>query len=104
MKHNRLVLSEAAAADIVEQADWYATQSASALAERWENAVTTVIKSVLSHPQAGTPCRFYAHELRNLRRARVPGFRKHLLFYTFDSEKVFILRVVHGARDLEALL
>jgi hypothetical protein len=37
VKSNRLVVSDAAAADIVEQADWYSTQSGSALAERWEN-------------------------------------------------------------------
>jgi toxin ParE1/3/4 len=101
---NRLVLSDAAVADILEQAEWYSTQSGRALAERWENAVTSAVKYVLSHPTAGMLCRFRSHELRNLRRASVPGFRKHVLFYTFDSEQIFVLRVVHGARDLEPLL
>jgi hypothetical protein len=31
---------------------------------------------------------------------RIP---KHLLFYRFDDDEVFVLRVVHGARDLERL-
>ena len=31
------------------------------------------------------------------------GISKHLLFYKFDDEEVFVLRVVHGARDLERL-
>jgi len=31
-------------------------------------------------------------------------FSKHLLFYRRDEEEILILRVVHGARDLERLL
>lgn len=104
MKPNRLVLSDAAAADILEQADWYSTQSGSALAERWENAVTSAIKSVVSHPSAGTPCRFRFLELRNLRRASVPGFRKHLLFYAFDSEQISILASSMERATFEPLL
>jgi len=34
----------------------------------------------------------------------ISGFPKHLLFYHFDDVEVFVLRVVHGARDLERLL
>jgi plasmid stabilization system protein ParE len=33
----------------------------------------------------------------------IPKFPKHLLFYRFAEEEVFVLRVVHGARDLENL-
>jgi plasmid stabilization system protein ParE len=33
----------------------------------------------------------------------ISGFPKHLLFYRFDAKEVFVLRVVHGARDLERL-
>ena len=104
MKKNRLVLSDAAVADIVEQADWYSTQSNKALAQRWEDSVTSAIMRVLNRPHAGTPCQFHAPELQDLRRSPIPGFPKHLLFYTFDSGEVLVVRVVHGARDLEALL
>jgi len=41
--------------------------------------------------------------LRDVRRATISGFPKHLLFYRFDDDEVFVLRVVHGARDLERL-
>ena len=53
MKHARLVLSDAAAADILEQADWYIAQSGQALAERWEKAVTAAVLRVLKSPTAG---------------------------------------------------
>lgn len=33
----------------------------------------------------------------------ISDFPRHLLFYRFDEEEVFILRIIHGARDLEGL-
>ena len=104
MKKNRLVLSDAAVADIVEQAQWYSAQSGNALARRWERAVTSAILRVVSRPTTGAPCTFQSSELRNVRRTAIRGFPKHLMFYRSDSGEVFVLRVVHGARDLERLL
>ena len=103
MKPPRLILSDAAVADILEQADWYVAQSGETLANRWEKAVTKAVLRVISRPASGTPCRFQSPELHGVRRATIPGFPKHLLFYRFDGEEILILRVVHGARDLERL-
>jgi len=103
VKKPRLVLSDAAIADILEQADWYLRQSGPPLAQRWEKAVTSAISFVLRHPGAGSPCIFRSSELRGLRRTAIPRFPKHLLFYRFDGEEVLVLRIVHGARDLETL-
>ena len=100
---NRLVLSDAAVVDIVEQADWYSMQSGKALAQRWEDAVTSAIMRALHRPNTGTRCHFQADELPDLRRVPIPGFPKHLFFYRFDRGVVSILRVVHGTRDLEGL-
>jgi plasmid stabilization system protein ParE len=38
-----------------------------------------------------------------LRKTLIAGFPKHLLFYRFDEQEVFVVRVIHGARDLERL-
>jgi toxin ParE1/3/4 len=100
----RLALSDAAIADILEQADWYAEQSGEALAHRWEKAVKSALLRVVRYPSAGTPCTFRSPELRDVRQTTIPGFPKHLLFYRFQNGEVQILRVVHGARDLERLL
>ena len=104
MKKSRLVLSDAAVADILEQADWYVTQAGRALAKRWEKAVRSAILRVLRRPAAGAPCSFESSELLGVRRIAISGFPKHLLFYRFDGGEILILRVVHGARDLEHLL
>jgi toxin ParE1/3/4 len=103
MRKRRLVFSDAAIADILEQADWYTAQSGRRLAGRWQKEVTSLVSLIVSRPAAGAPCTFRSPELQDVRRMRVSGFPKHLLFYRFDDEEVFVLRVVHGARDLERL-
>jgi len=103
VKKRRLVFSDAAIADILEQADWYTAQSGRTLAMRWEMAVTNAVSGAVRRPAAGSPCTFKSYELREVRRLSIPGFPKHLLFYRFDDAEVFVLRVVHGARDLERL-
>jgi len=89
--------------DILEQADWYASQSGQTLAARWEKAVTTAILRITKNPHAGALCTFHSAELRGVRRTTIRNFPKYLLFYRFEEGELFILRVVHGARDLETL-
>jgi toxin ParE1/3/4 len=103
MRRRRLVFSDASIADILEQAEWYSAQTGRPLAQRWQKAVVTAISRILSRPATGAPCKFRSPALRDVRRARISGFPKHLLFYRFDDDEVFVLRVVHGARDLERL-
>jgi toxin ParE1/3/4 len=104
VKRPRLVLSDAAVADILEQGDWYRRQSGQALAKRWEKAVTSSLLHILKTPGSGQQCTFRREELRNMRRATIAGFSRHLVFYRLDEQEIFILRVLHGARDLENLL
>jgi toxin ParE1/3/4 len=103
VKGQRIVLSDAAVSDILEQADWYESQADHRLAERWEKAVTATLLRIVKAPRAGQRCHFKAAELLDVCRALVTGFPKHLVFYRFRDKELFILRVVHGARDLESL-
>jgi toxin ParE1/3/4 len=99
----RLVFSDAAVADILDQADWYRSQSGQLLALRWERALASAIRDIVRRPAAGATCEFRSLELQDVRRILIPKFPRHLLFYRFTEEEVFVLRVVHGARDLETL-
>jgi len=103
MRRRRLVFSDASITDILEQAEWYAAQMGQPLAQRWQKAVMTAISHSLTRPATGAPCKFRSLALRDVRRATISGFPKHLLFDRFDEDEVFVLRVVHGARDLERL-
>jgi toxin ParE1/3/4 len=103
MKRRRLVFSDASIADILEQTEWYAVQTGQPLAQRWQKAVMAAISRLLIRPAAGAPCNFRSPLLGNVRRVAISGFPKHLLFYQFDADEILVLRVVHGARDLERL-
>lgn len=103
MNSTQLRLSEAAAVDINEQADWYEEKSNRQLTERWSRAVTSAVLRILKNPYSGAPCRFSSTELRGIRRVPISGFPKHLVFYSVEANDVLILRVLHGARDLESL-
>ena len=103
MKTARIAFSDLAVADVLEQADWYQAQADLKLAQRWEKAVTSTLLRIARFPLAGAPSRFKADELRGTRRLPVAGFPMHLVFYQFEEDEIHILRVVHGARDLEAL-
>lgn len=87
MKKPRLVLSEAAIADILEQADWYRLHSGRHLALRWERSVTSSLRQIVSHPFSGSPCSFRSFELSGVRRVMIPGFPKHLAFTASEKER-----------------
>ena len=65
--------------------------------------MTSAVLRILKSPGLGAPCRFSRTELRGIRRVPISGFPKHLVFYSVENNDVLILRVLHGARDLESL-
>jgi toxin ParE1/3/4 len=103
MKKRRLAFTDAAVADILEQADWYSAQAGRRLVRLWQKAARSAVSQAVRRPAAGALCSFRSETLRDVRRTNITGFPKHLLFYQFDDDEVFVLRVVHGARDLERL-
>jgi len=103
VKAPKIALSEAAVADILEQSEWYEAQADEKLAKRWEKAVTSTLLRISRGPRTGSPCNFNAAELRGARRVPVAGFPRYLLFYQPYPDEIVVLRIVHGARDLESL-
>lgn len=104
MKRSRLRFSDAAADDILDQADWYRAQSGTTLAKRWEREVTLATRRIVRNPKSGSLCTFRSEALSGVRRMRIEKFSRHLIFYQTAEGEITILRVLHGARDLEALL
>jgi toxin ParE1/3/4 len=104
MNRVELRLTDVAVSAIQEQADWYELRSSHALVKRWENAITAALLRIEKNPRSGAKCGFSVDELQGIRRMPIAGFPRHLIFYRADEEEIRILRVVHGARDLESLL
>jgi toxin ParE1/3/4 len=42
--------------------------------------------------------------MQGLRVSKVVGFKNHLIFYRIGQGMIEVVRVVHGARDLDELL
>jgi toxin ParE1/3/4 len=84
-------------------ADWYEAQADRSLPQRWEEALAATPLRIAQRPRIGSRCSFTADELRGTRRMPVADFAKHLVFYQSRERKILVLRVVHGARDLESL-
>ena len=100
MKH-RLSILPRAAADIDEQALYIAQDSVEA-AIRFDLAVLATLKQIQKNPYLGSLCEL--EFLPDLRRRGVRGFVSHLIFYRIVGERVIIVRILHGARDIESTL
>jgi len=92
-----------AARDVEDIADYIAKDSL-AVAERFlENAEST-LKDLSDAPGIGSPFESDHPELANLRFHRVKGFPNHLVFYLEHTGAIEVIRILHGARDLDTEL
>jgi len=91
--------------DIEEQVDYYLfVERAPAIAARFVDAVQRGLELLVEHPEAGAPYTTTVERLNGIRRWPVPGFGSHIVFYRTKEGCIEIVRILHGARDLEAAL
>jgi toxin ParE1/3/4 len=89
--------------DLVEIAD-YLAQGSLAAAERFLQAAEQAFAGLAAMPGLGSPWESSNPRLQEVRTWSVPGFRKYLVFYRPTADGIDVLRVLHGARDLDAVL
>lgn len=82
----------------------YFGQGGPDVAERFLDSLERAYERLSLHPMIGVACEGLSPRLDSVRRWGVPGFPNHLIFYREGSGCVEILRILHGARDLEAIL
>jgi toxin ParE1/3/4 len=90
--------------DIDEQAYYLATQASRELGHRFILAVHQTFSLLATQPEMGWHCQLKDPETASLRVFRVSGFERMLVLYRPLPDGVEILRVVHGSRNLQALL
>lgn len=101
VKSKAVLRRPAAVSDIIELADYISLDSQTA-AERFLLALEDSLDLLARQPKVGTE-----RELPNgmiIRWWRVRGFAAHLISYREPEAHVEILRVLHGARDIGAIL
>jgi toxin ParE1/3/4 len=88
--------------DVIDIAYSIADDSLQA-ADRFVEAFDTLCELLEETPGMGVIRDFGNPALKGLRVRAVPGFPNYPVFYTFNTSSVNVLRVLHGARDLQQL-
>lgn len=89
--------------DVLEQALYIARDNPDA-AVRYLEAVDAALRSLGRTPKLGGLYKTRNPALKALRRLIVPGFKNHLIFYLDLDSSIDVIRVLHGARDLQVVL
>jgi toxin ParE1/3/4 len=74
-----------------------------AAASRFLKAAEETFEQLLRSPQLGAMGEFRSRHLEGIRRWRVNGFENFLVFYRPVDDGIEIIRILHGARDIESL-
>jgi toxin ParE1/3/4 len=93
----------AAARDVDETARFIAKDNVDA-ALRFYDAVEQSFGHIREDPQRSPVYQLAHPRLTDIRKRSVRGFNNYLIFYRFSRGIVEIIRVLHGARDIPALL
>ncbi len=94
----------AADRDLDDQAAYLAIEASLETALRFYDAASTSFDRIASMPGIGERWQSTNPRLTELRVWRVDGFQKHLIFYRLADDGVEIIRVLHGARDIDSVL
>lgn len=89
--------------DLIDLATYIAEDNLDA-SDRFLVAAEETFKQVAKTPGIGKLSQLSNPNLADVRQQAIKGFRKYLVFYRPTDSEVEILRVIHGARDIEAIL
>lgn len=92
-------IAPAARQDLNDQADWFGAEADVDTARRFARSAAETFTKLASSPGLGSPVEIARPELRGLRKWRVQGFPKLLIFYVALADGVRIVRVIHAAQD-----
>ncbi len=99
---SRITHSPLVESDLDQISDYFANEGLD-LAIRFSDAVADTEQALLKMPEMGVLRQYNAPELSGVRMILVNGFRNYMIFYLPTDYGIHVVRVLHGARDLEAL-
>lgn len=99
---SRAVKKTSPARTDLREAAFYLDEQALGLGDRFLAAAEMAFERLAETPGLGGFRKFDNRRLAGLRSWRIGGFENWLVFYRVTDEAVEIVRVLHGARDLEA--
>ena len=98
----RITVDPAADIDLDEQFHYIASDNVRA-AERFVRAAIADFERLAAMPGMGALREFESPDLQDVRSWPIKGFANYLIFYRPTPEGIHVLRVLHGARDINRI-
>lgn len=99
----RVTIRPAADRDLDDHFDYLAPDSLE-MAQRLLDAAHATFDELLETPGMGRRKELRNPRLADLRQWRIRGFPRHLIFYRETAGGIEVVRVLHGARDIDPIL
>lgn len=99
----RTTLSGAARQDLSDVWEFIARDNPRA-ADKVLKEVSSTLELLVLNPEAGRLCHFKNPKLAGVYSYVIGQFHNYIVFYRFTGHTLEVVRLLHGARDIEALL
>jgi toxin ParE1/3/4 len=99
----RVIKRVAAKRDLMDHFVFFGENASVDVARRFLHAANVSFQVLAKMPELGAQRNFRNPRFSSVRAWPVKGFERYLIFYRPLTDGVEILRVIHGARDIESL-
>ncbi len=99
-----LIIRNRATKDIRQQANYILTQRNRNTAEKFLSSAELTFSQLVKTPHIGKVVSFGLFDIGEIRQWYIKNFRDYLIFYQVVDERIEILRVLNGRRDLRDIL
>jgi toxin ParE1/3/4 len=99
-----ITVRPAARRDQIELAEYYESEGGESIALRFLQGCDDAFDQIASFPESGTKVRYRNPKLSKCRFVLVPGFENIVIFYLPMPTQIEIVRILHGARDIDNAL
>ena len=89
--------------DLINAANYISAENLDA-GDRLLYAAEDTFRQIAQFPGIGRLSGFIYPEATQIRQFPIKGFRNYLILYQINPENIEIIRVLHGAQDLESIL
>lgn len=89
--------------DLIELATYIAVDNIDA-SDHFLASAEATFNQLAKMPKIGKLCQFSHPNLTDIRQHAIKDFRRYLIFHRLTNSGIEVLRVIHGARDFEAIL
>jgi toxin ParE1/3/4 len=100
----QLIVKNRATQDLRQQANYILVNGNVPAAEQFLELAEATFAQLATIPGMGKIVRLVSSRMGEIRQWRIKDFQDYLIFYQIQDDRVEILRVLHGARDLEDIL